>query len=112
MAKEATLQVRMDASLKRQAEILFRDLGTSLPEAVRMFARQSVREQAIPFQIGRGAERLPQKALHEGSALISGEGAPSAFGMFAARASESRRAQEKEAWSRAACEKHRSLEKD
>ena len=51
MAKEATLQVRMDSELKEQAEKLYKDMGTSLAEAVRIFARQSVQENGMPFQI-------------------------------------------------------------
>ncbi len=51
MAKEATLQVRMDAELKEQAEELYRKMGTSFAEAVRMFARQSVQENALPFRV-------------------------------------------------------------
>lgn len=46
---ETTLQVTMDADLKEQAEKLYQSLGTSLAEAVRMFARQSVEEGAMPF---------------------------------------------------------------
>lgn len=49
--KEATLQVRMDADLKEQAEELYKKLGTSFAEAVRIFAKQSVRENAMPFRI-------------------------------------------------------------
>lgn len=49
--KEATLQVRMDAELKEQAEELYKKLGTSFAEAVRIFAKQSVRENAMPFRI-------------------------------------------------------------
>lgn len=49
MAKEATLQVRMDAELKEQAEELYDRLGTSFAEAIRIFARQSVKENAMPF---------------------------------------------------------------
>lgn len=49
MAKEATLQVRMDEDLKEQVELLYKRLGTSFAEAVRMFARQSVQENAMPF---------------------------------------------------------------
>ena len=52
--KEATLQVRMDAALKTQAEELFRELGTSFAEAVRIFAHQCIAEGAMPFVI-----RLP-----------------------------------------------------
>lgn len=49
--KEATLQVRMDADLKEQAEELYKKLGTSFAEAVRIFARQSVQEKAMPFRM-------------------------------------------------------------
>lgn len=51
MSKQATLQVRMDAELKQQGEELFRKLGTSLTECVRIFVRQSVAEQAMPFVV-------------------------------------------------------------
>lgn len=51
MAKQATLQVRMDADLKEKAEALYRELGTSFAEAVRIFAKQSVQENGMPFVI-------------------------------------------------------------
>lgn len=51
MAKEATLQVRMDADLKEQAESLYRAMGSSFAEAVRIFAKQSVAEKAMPFRV-------------------------------------------------------------
>ena len=49
MAKEATLQVRMDADLKEQVETLSRGMGTSFAEAVNIFARQSIQENGMPF---------------------------------------------------------------
>lgn len=45
--------VRMDEDMKRQADELFSDLGMTLSGAISVFVRQSLREQAIPFQIGR-----------------------------------------------------------
>ena len=51
MAKEAVLQVRMDAELKEKAEKLYKDMGTSLSEAVRIFAMQSIKENGMPFKI-------------------------------------------------------------
>lgn len=51
MAKEATLQVRMDAELKEQAEALYREMGTSFSEAVRIFAKQSIQENGMPFVV-------------------------------------------------------------
>ena len=51
MAKEATLQDRMDADLKEKVEVLYREMGTSFAEAVRIFAKQSVLENGKPFVI-------------------------------------------------------------
>lgn len=45
MSKQATLQVSMDSELKEQVELLYKQLGTSFAEAVRIFARQSVEER-------------------------------------------------------------------
>ena len=50
MAMDATCQIRMDRELKSQVEALYRDLGTSFAEAVRVFAQQSVREGRMPFR--------------------------------------------------------------
>lgn len=51
MAKQATLQVRMDADIKERAELLYRRMGTTLAEGVRMFTVQSLEENAMPFSI-------------------------------------------------------------
>ena len=51
MAKEAVLQVRMDAEIKEKAEQLYRSLGTSFTDAVRMFAKRSLDENGMPFQL-------------------------------------------------------------
>ncbi len=48
MAKTSVLQVRMDSDLKEHAESLYKNMGTSLAEAVRIFARQSVLENGMP----------------------------------------------------------------
>lgn len=49
MAKEATLQIKMDSDLKEQVELLYERMGTSFAEVVRIFARQSIEEKAMPF---------------------------------------------------------------
>lgn len=61
MAKEATFQVRMDADLKAQVEELYKRLGTSFAEAVRMFARQSVQENGMPFMLHISEQKNPQR---------------------------------------------------
>ena len=47
------VSIRMDKELKKQAEDLFNDLGLNFTAAVTTFVRQAVREQRIPFSIGR-----------------------------------------------------------
>lgn len=50
MAMDATLQIRMDKEMKSQVEALYRGMGTSFAEAVRIFAQQSLREGGMPFR--------------------------------------------------------------
>lgn len=50
MSMDATLQVRMDSQVKRSVEELYRDLGTSFAEAVRIFAQQSLLAGGMPFR--------------------------------------------------------------
>lgn len=51
MAKESTIQVRMDSDMKEQVEALYRSMGTSFAEGVRMFAMKSLIENGLPFQL-------------------------------------------------------------
>ena len=50
MSMDATMQIRMNGELKAQVEELYRGLGTSFAEAVRIFAQQSLREGGMPFR--------------------------------------------------------------
>lgn len=50
MSMDATVQIRIDGELKAQVEALYRNLGTSFAEAVRIFAQQSIREGGMPFR--------------------------------------------------------------
>ena len=51
MAKNAIVQIRMDEDLKNQVEELYKSMGTSFAEAVRIFAKQSLLEQGMPFMV-------------------------------------------------------------
>jgi len=70
MARETTnINIRMDKALKEQAESLLSDMGMNITTAFNIFLRQTVREQAIPFQIS--ANTISRKALlAEGRELI------------------------------------------
>lgn len=45
--------IRMDTTLKKQAEELFSDLGMNLTTAFTIFVKQAVREQQVPFRISK-----------------------------------------------------------
>ena len=49
MNKQAVYQVRMDENIKNQVEELYRSMGTTFAEAIRIFAVQSLNEQGMPF---------------------------------------------------------------
>ncbi len=47
----ANLNIRVDDTLKQQAELIFSDLGISLSAATTMFLKQVVRCNGIPFEL-------------------------------------------------------------
>lgn len=46
------VNIRMDADLKRQFEAFCSDMGLTMTTAFNIFARKTVREYRIPFEIG------------------------------------------------------------
>ncbi len=47
----ANLNIRVDDTLKRQAEAIFSELGINLSVATTMFLKQVVRYNGIPFEL-------------------------------------------------------------
>lgn len=47
----SVLQTRVDTELKSEAESLFESLGLDITTAIRLFLRQSINQQRIPFDI-------------------------------------------------------------
>ncbi len=52
MAKVST-NISIDSDVKAKAQELFADFGMDLSTAINIFLRQSIRENAIPFNITR-----------------------------------------------------------
>jgi DNA-damage-inducible protein J len=46
-----SINVRMDESVKREADKLFAELGLNMTTAINVFVRQTVRQHKIPFEI-------------------------------------------------------------
>jgi DNA-damage-inducible protein J len=51
MSKTTNVTIRLDEEVKKDAEDLFRGLGMNFSTAVNIFARQSLRQGGIPFEI-------------------------------------------------------------
>lgn len=67
---KVSMNINLDADLKRSAQELLKDLGMDLTTAVTIFLRQTVRDQGMPFRITRdipNAETLA--ALEEYEAM-------------------------------------------
>ncbi len=47
----AVLQTRVDTTTKQEAESLFNSLGLDMTTAIRLFLKQSINQQRIPFDI-------------------------------------------------------------
>lgn len=47
----ASMNIRMDSEVKKQAQRLFSELGLDMTTAVNMFLRQSIRAHGIPFEV-------------------------------------------------------------
>ncbi|HMO66018.1 MAG TPA: type II toxin-antitoxin system RelB/DinJ family antitoxin [Verrucomicrobiota bacterium] len=46
-----TLQIRLDESLRSEADRVLREIGLDLPSAVRLFLTGVVRTRGIPFEL-------------------------------------------------------------
>lgn len=51
MAQNALIQVRVDKDLKETADALFAHLGMDTPTAIRVFLRQAVMNDGLPFEV-------------------------------------------------------------
>ena len=45
------MSIRTDATLKKQAEAMFSDMGLNMTTAINLYLRQVVRQGRIPFEI-------------------------------------------------------------
>jgi DNA-damage-inducible protein J len=51
MAETINVTIRLDKDVKERAEKMFNDFGMNLSTAFNVFARQSLRQGRIPFEI-------------------------------------------------------------
>lgn len=58
MSETKTLNLRVDAELKQQAELIFSDLGIPTSTAINMFLHSVVRYGGIPFDLRLTSNQL------------------------------------------------------
>lgn len=46
-----SITIRMDENLKKQAELLFEDMGLNMTTAITMFTKAVIKQNKIPFEI-------------------------------------------------------------
>jgi addiction module RelB/DinJ family antitoxin len=78
VAQTGLIQVRIDEQLKTEAENLFTDLGLDTPSAIRLFLKQAVAYNGIPFTITRqppsaGLREAKMIRLHEDLLAVEAE---------------------------------------
>ncbi len=64
MSRDSVVHVRIDADQKEEAEKIFKNLGTSLSEAIRIFIAESIKQHGLPFRptysAGKGGMETPR----------------------------------------------------
>lgn len=61
----ATINTRIDSTLKHQAETIFSEIGLSTSQAIRLFYRQTVQSGGLPFQPNYSLPRETLEAMRE-----------------------------------------------
>lgn len=70
MNKAATINMRIESSLKQHAEDIFHKIGLSTAEAIRIFYTQVCLKNGLPFEVKLPSQNTLE-AIHE---LESGKG--------------------------------------
>lgn len=50
---QVSVNIRIEEDVKKEADVLFKELGLTMSSAVNIFIKQALFEQGIPFQITR-----------------------------------------------------------
>ena len=90
MSRDSVVHVRIDADQKEEAEKIFKNLGTSLSEAIRIFIAESIKQHGRPT-------------------YSAGKGGMEAQGILKAYGSDIDREAERESWIRSLGAKHETF---
>ena len=67
----ASLNIRIDSNVKKQAQELFSALGMDMTTAINVFLRKAIRVQGMPFEVSLDARQMSEvrKELAHGKNL-------------------------------------------
>ena len=68
----ATVTVRVDENVKKEAETLFKKMGLNMSTAMNLFLKKCILEQGIPFEL-KVPNRETRKAMQETDDILSGK---------------------------------------
>ena len=81
------LNIRIDKTIKDQAEEIFNELGLNMTTAVNMFLRTAIREHGIPFELKLEVpNEVTAAAIEEGRRVMADSTAPRYSSMDALKA--------------------------
>ena len=71
----ATINIRVDENIKREANELLEELGLDMSTAMNLFLRQMINHGGIPFEIRR-PNKVTLEAIEEGRRLAADDSVP------------------------------------
>lgn len=74
MAKTETINMRVEPTVKADAEIIFTSLGMTLTEAINVFLHKSVMEGGLPFDVRQPRyNQATEAAIQEARDIMKGK---------------------------------------
>lgn len=72
MSQTTNINIRMDSQLKKEFEQFCKDVGMNMSTAFTLFAKKTIQENKIPFEISRQIpNRETQQAMQEAEDILT-----------------------------------------
>lgn len=65
MKSNTSMTIRLNKSIKQQAQQLFSDLGIDMTTAINLFLRQSIQNNGLPFKICKNPNPVTLSAIND-----------------------------------------------
>ena len=65
MRADASITIRMNKSIKQQAQKLFADLGIDMSSAINLFIKQAIFQNGLPFEVGQKPNAVTLSAIED-----------------------------------------------